>query len=262
MTQKLTSLALTILIGVTRAATAQTPPDEPAANPGRPSVSTPATLTPVGYLQLENGILNAFHSGEFETRIGLNQVTKLTIHPRVQLTMSAEPVVWSHDAGQPFEVHAGGVLVGGQVVLRDGEGASPTLAANFLASVYSGGSPDLDLGPANQSVVFLFSNDMGGFHVDANFIVNDEHKNGYRAQHAETLSISHPIGPIGLTGEIWRYSQPLIPGTAVGTLWAVSYAPSKILVLDAGFDRGLTDTSTRWEVFAGFTYLVPHKLWR
>jgi len=29
-------------------------PELPEANPGRPTVSTPATLTPVGYLQFEN----------------------------------------------------------------------------------------------------------------------------------------------------------------------------------------------------------------
>ena len=29
--------------------------DQPEANPGRPTVSTPATLTPVGYLQFESG---------------------------------------------------------------------------------------------------------------------------------------------------------------------------------------------------------------
>ena len=32
-------------------------PDAPVANPARPTVSTPATLTPVGYLQFETGIL-------------------------------------------------------------------------------------------------------------------------------------------------------------------------------------------------------------
>jgi hypothetical protein len=33
--------------------------ETPEANPGRPTVSTPATLTPVGYLQFENGGLYA-----------------------------------------------------------------------------------------------------------------------------------------------------------------------------------------------------------
>jgi hypothetical protein len=46
----------------------------------------------------------------------------------------------------------------------------------------------------------------------------------------------------------------------VGNLWAVSYAARKTLVFDGGFNRGLTDTSTRWEAFVGFTYLLPHRL--
>jgi hypothetical protein len=46
-----------------------------------------------------------------------------------------------------------------------------------------------------------------------------------------------------------------------GNLWAVSYAARKTLVFDAGFNRRLTDTSTRWEAFVGFTYLLPHRLW-
>jgi hypothetical protein len=37
-----------------RSGWAQSRTDEAQANPGRPTVSTPATLTPVGYLQLEN----------------------------------------------------------------------------------------------------------------------------------------------------------------------------------------------------------------
>jgi hypothetical protein len=44
-------------------------------------------------------------------------------------------------------------------------------------------------------------------------------------------------------------------------LWAVSYPVRKNLVLDAGFDHGLTSSSTHWQRFAGFTYLLPHRLW-
>ena len=51
-------------------------PDAPDANPARPTVSTPATLTPVGYLQFENGVLYATDSPEFSKRLGINQVTK------------------------------------------------------------------------------------------------------------------------------------------------------------------------------------------
>jgi hypothetical protein len=266
----LAPLSATLLCYVLRMTAAQVPASQLplsdstdlAANPARPTVATPATLTPVGYLQFENGVLDSFTSGEFQTRFGINQVTKLTLHPRVQLLLLMEPVVWSHDAAEPFDVHAGGVAIGGQVMLRRGQDASPTISVSYLRSVYSGGAPDLDLGSAQQSFLFLVSNDMAGFHMDANAIFNDETDGGHHAQYAQTVSVSHPLGPIGVVGELWHYTQPLVPGNAVGTLWAVSYAPSKILVFDAGFDKGLTDTSTRWEIFGGFTYLLPHRLWR
>jgi len=73
---------------------AQSPvPEIPDANPGRPTVSTPATLTPVGYLQLENGGLYAATSPEFNTRFGINQVTKLAVASRLQLLALSEPFV-------------------------------------------------------------------------------------------------------------------------------------------------------------------------
>src|SRR2546428_1072401 len=46
----------------------------PDANPGRPTVSTPATLTPVGYLQFESGFTAAGDSPEFSSRYGFNEV--------------------------------------------------------------------------------------------------------------------------------------------------------------------------------------------
>ena len=133
----------------------------PEANPGRPTVSTPATLTPVGYLQFENGALFAEDSAEFSKRFGIEQV---------------------------------------QGDVR-------------------------------------------------------------RAQFGQTLSISHSLGKFTISGEVWHFSQPFEKGNTVGNLWAVSRALRKNLVVDAGFNRGLTNTSTRWEAFVGFTYLLPHRLW-
>jgi hypothetical protein len=64
-----------------------------------------------------------------------------------------------------------------------------------------------------------------------------------------------------ISGEVWHFSQPFEKGNTVGNLWAVSRALRKNLVVDGGFNRGLTRTSTRWETFVGFTYLLPHRLW-
>jgi len=62
---------LSVLPELSQAQSATTP--LPEANPGRPTVSTPATLTPVGYLQFENGALFAQNSTEFSKRIGIGK---------------------------------------------------------------------------------------------------------------------------------------------------------------------------------------------
>jgi hypothetical protein len=54
-----------------------------------------------------------------------------------------------------------------------------------------------------------------------------------------------------ISGEVWHFSQPFEKGNTVGNLWAVSRALRKNLVVDGGFNRGLTRTSTRWETFVG-----------
>jgi hypothetical protein len=64
-----------------------------------------------------------------------------------------------------------------------------------------------------------------------------------------------------VSGEIWRFTQPFLRSNAVGNLWAISYTAKRNLVFDAGFEKGLTNTSTHWEGFAGLTYLLPHRLW-
>lgn len=238
------------------------PVDEPEANPGRPTVSTPATLTPVGYLQFETGGLWADHSGEFSERTALNEVIKLSVLPRLELQAAAEPVV--HSRAQ--EVTANGVaevFLGAQAVLSEGEGARPTVAVSYFHRAYDGGAPELDVGSPGNSFLVLASADVWGFHYDANAMLNELNQgNVRRAQYGQSLSISHPLkGKFTLSGEIWHFTQPFLRGNAVGNLWAVSYAARKTLVFDAGFNRGLTDSSTRWEAFVGVTYLLPHRLW-
>ena len=236
-------------------------PDEPAANPGRPTVSTPATLTPVGYLQFENGYLYANHSPEFSSQSSLNEVVKFSATRRIQLLVSAGPFAHSLVTGQSSN-GAGGVSLGLQGVLYQGEAARPTIAASYFRLVYGGDTPDLDIGSARDSVTLLASADVKGFHYDTNYLFNQVVDGAvHRAQFGQTLSVSHVLrGKFGLSGEIWHFTQPFLRGNAVGNLWALNYNARKNLVLDAGFNRGLTSTSTRWEVFAGFTYLLPHKL--
>ena len=240
---------------------AQQPPDDPVANPGRPTIATPATLTPVGYLQFETGYLGATHSPEFSSQSSLNEVVKFSLSRRIELLAGAGPFAHSRAEGQSSN-GTGGVSLGVQGVLHQGEGPRPTVALSYFRRIYGGDTPDLDIGSARNSALLLISADVKGFHYDTNYFFNEVIETAvHRAQFGQTLSVSHSLGKkFGVTGEIWHFSQPFLRSNAVGNLWALNYNLRRNLVFDGGFDRGLTSTSTRWEVFAGFTYLLPYKI--
>jgi hypothetical protein len=252
------------LSGAIQRATAQSGvADEPEANPGRPTVSTPATLTPVGYLQFETGFLAADDSPEFSSLYNLNEAIKLSVAPRLEFLAVAEPIAhFTEDAATANRV--ADIFLGAQFVLHQGEGPKPTLAVSYFRRVYDGGAAEFDLGSPVNSLLVLASADVKGFHYDANaFFPELEQGPVRRAQFGQSLTISHPLlHEFTLSGEIWHFTQPFLRSNAVGSLWAVSYSARKTLVFDAGFNRGLTGTSTKWEAFAGFTYLLPHRLWK
>lgn len=238
--------------------------DPPAANPGRPTVSTPATLTPAGYLQFETGILGAEKSGEFANRTGIEEVVKLSFTRRLELLVQTEPMVLS-DLGLRTDHRPGEVFLGLQGILHQGEGSNPTVAVSYFRRLYASPAPELDIGTNRQSALLLVSFDAKKFHVDTNGIVTEQITDAagiHYAQFGQTLSVSHPIaGKLAMSGELWHFSQPLVKGNTGGLLLAPSYTVNRLLVLDGGFNRGLTSTSTRWEVFVGFTWLLPKKLW-
>ncbi len=257
------SFLLAVFPALTLAAAAQRQPDEPVANPGRPTVSTPATLTPVGYLQFETGFLGATHSPGFTSQLSLNEVVKFSVSRRIELLAGDGPFAHSRVEGQSGN-GTGDVSLGVQGILHTGEGARPTIALSYFRRVYSGDTPDLDIGSARNSALLLASADVKGFHYDTNFLFNEVIDGAiHRAQFGQTLSVSHSLGrKFGVSGEIWHFTQPFLRGNAVGNLWALNYNLRRNLVLDGGFNRGLTRTSTRWEGFVGFTYLLPRSVFR
>jgi len=243
-----------------QASSAQSDP-VPDANPGRPTVSTPATLTPVGYLQFENGSFFAEHSTEFAQRVGTSQVTKLSVIARLELFLQSEPLAISQSTGQT-SLHEGEVFAGVQGVVFGGSESRPTLSVSYTRRVHSSVAPELDIGTFRQSGSLLLGDNLHGFHVDVNGIIAEQIQGAVRrAQFGQTLSISHPLGKLTISAEIWHFSQPLLHGNAVGNLWAVSYSLRKNLLVDGGFSHGLTKTSTQSETFVGFTYLLPRRLW-
>jgi hypothetical protein len=269
----------------------------PTANPGRPTVTNPATLPPVGYLQFEQGYLGSVNSPETASQYGVNQTAKIAVLSRLLLQEQTQPFAHSREVGEESsENGAGDVLLGAQAVLYLAPSATaetsktpqtaphrtiamPTVALGYLGRVHAGTAPDIDQGGYANSVLMMMSGDAGKFHYDTNYIFNEQTATAgsetmRRAQFAQTLSVNHPVHSerLQLAGEIYHFTQPMVhttPGgefvaraNAVDGLVALSYALRPNLVLDAGFSRGFTSTSTRWQSFVGFTYLLPKRLWR
>jgi hypothetical protein len=146
--------------------------DEPAANPARPTVSNPATLTPVGYLQFETGFLSATDSPEFSTRHEWNEVIKLAVSRRLEFVESSEPLI--HYTAEGITANGTAeVFLGAQVVLLPGEAVKPTLAVSYSRRAYDGGAHELDFDSPRNSSVFYESADVKGFHYDSNVVFDE-----------------------------------------------------------------------------------------
>lgn len=266
--------------GTNASASGQNPP--PPANPARPTFTNPADLPPVGYLQFEQGLVQAGSSPGLDRQFSVNQVTKIAVHPRLMVGFVSQPFAYT-TASPDNSRDEGDLDVAIQGVVRAKRGAVPTVALGYQNVVRSGSAANLDIGSLTRSAILLISGDVGATHYDTNYIVSEQTLPAppaptlRRAQFGQTVSASHPLfaartgGRLGLSGELWHFTQPLptadrhnrpVPrANAVGALAAVSYNVRPNLVLDTAIDRGLTSTSTSWQYLAGFTYLLPHRLW-
>jgi len=195
--------------------------------------------------------LYATDSPEFSRRLGINEVYKLTLDKRVELLTLFEP--FTHSTGAAVSGNRPGeVFAGVQAVILPGKGERPTISGQYLRRLYASPAPELDLGTFVQSATILLSDDLRGFHFDVNGLLTeqqDDKTKVRRAQFAQTLSLSHPVGKVAVSAEVWHFAQPLTHGYAVGNLWAASYPVRKNFVIDGGFDHGLTSTSTHSDGF-------------
>ena len=120
------------------------------ANPGRPTVSTPATLTPVGYLQFETGVLGAEHSPDLPNQISFNEVIKFSVSQRVELLLQSQPFAHS-DIGPVGSNDPGDLSAGLQAVILPGTKKRPTVSVSYFRRVFGGTAPDPDIGSNRQS---------------------------------------------------------------------------------------------------------------
>lgn len=231
------------------------PQVEIRANPNRPTVADPADITEYGVLEIEYG-WNHSWLGQHTDENDFGALVKFSALCDLEIRWS--PDTWISQGGQ---TGFGDNWVGAQYRFRHQSHRVPAMAASYMVKVPSASAAlGLGTGRVDQQIKFLASKDIGTTHFDfnASALVIGRPASGGRDTGAEIdLSFSHPLWKqLALTGEIYGDTRlnDSVPGYT-STLWALTYALTPRLVIDAGMDAAVTPNAPfRKSFFMGFVY--------
>jgi hypothetical protein len=138
------------------------------------------------------------------------------------------------------------------------------MAFSYAAKIPSASAEDgLGTGRVDHSFTFLASKDIAGFHFDFNvtqFLVGRPNAPGFDRNQQLNLAFSHVVrGPLQFTGEF--YGDTRLNQTTSGfasSLWALTYTVVPRLVIDGGFEAGLTSGGPHRHAFVGATYSIAN----
>ena len=227
--------------------------DEPTAVPYRPSVSTPATLSAPGWLEIEAGALHS-HDGGGASRDSAPATLKLALGPDWGVRVGADAWVRQRDDAGLRRSGIGDTAV---VLKRrfpvDDANAFGLEAAAVVPTARRG----LGEGQASYGVNAIYSGDFGRWHTDVNAVATragnaDADMSRWQWLGAASLSTSLD-DRWGVVGELSGTNQRGVDSTRQ-LLVAASYTVSKRVVLDAGAARSLRAGAPAWSAFTGFTW--------
>ncbi|MEK7342050.1 MAG: transporter [Candidatus Binatota bacterium] len=234
--------------------------EEITATPNRPGVADPADVTQKGVVELEYGWERAFRSSEFRTRSIASGLLRFGLTEDFELRLGIDNYVTQRsDDPEGRRSGVGDTTPGFKYRLTKGDGIWPTLAFSYeIKTPTASRKKGLGSGRADHNLFFLASKDLLGLEWDFNYQlgwIGKEGKKSFDDSHLWALSLSRPLfGPVGISGEI--YGGPRVnrqtPGFT-GTDWALTYAVTPRVILDAGVDIGLTSAARDVTYFAGIT---------
>src|SRR5207253_2025932 len=199
--------------------------DSIRANPNRPTVADPADITQYGVLELETGWDRSWPLPD-EVQSSFGGLLKFGILCDVELRWNSTFLL-SQSAATGVQRGFGDNWLGPQVRIYRQTSRVPTLAVSYAYKLPSASfQKGLGTGQVDHALTFLASKDLMSFHFDFN--------------------VTHfLIGNSGPTG-------------FVSSLWALTYQVTPRLVVDGGFEGGLSSGGPHWRVFAGVTYAIAN----
>jgi hypothetical protein len=234
--------------------------DSIAANPNRPTVANPADITQYGVLELEYGWDRTWPEADVH-QTSLGGLLKFGLLCDVELRWTTTSFLSQTDATGTHRTF-GDNWLGPQVRIYKQTKRVPTLSFAYAVKIPSASTEDgLGTGHVDHSLTFLASKDIVDIHFDFNathFWIGRESIPGFDQNDQLNLAFSRPIhGALQFTGEFYGDTQLNRPTPSfVSSLWALTYTMNPRLVIDGGFEGGLTSGGPHRHVFAGFTYSI------
>ena len=234
--------------------------DSITANPNRPTVAAPADITQYGVLELEYGWDQIWPEGNSD-QTSLGGLVKFGLLCDVELRWTTTSFI-SQEDDEGTQRGIGDNWIGPQIRIYKQTKLVPTLAFSYAVKIPSASArKDLGSGNVDHSVTFLASKDIAGIHFDFNathFWIGEGSPRGFAQNDELNLAFSHKIrGPLQFTGELYGDTEltSTTPGFA-SSLWALTYTVTPRLVIDAGFEAGLTSGGPHRHAFAGLTWSI------
>ena len=247
--------AFLFVAGSLGAATVHAEDTLPAVVPYRPSVSTPATLSAPGWLEVEAGLQRSRDDGS--RRDSLPYTLKLAFTPDWGIRIGGDAAVREADATGFSRSGFGDT----SVVLKRRFAVSDASAFGLEGSLkFATARNGLGSGHSDYGVNGIYSSDFApDWHVDVNLNAT---RMGDRAPGVSTMQQGWAFSLSRTLNEKWGVGAELSGTRRGGTpstsqfLVAASYSASPQLVFDAGVARGLNNASGTWTFMTGVTFLA------
>jgi hypothetical protein len=236
--------------------------DSIAANPNRPTVSNPANVTQYGALELEYG-WDRFWPEEGVRQTSLGGLLKFGMLCDIELRWSTTSFLSQTDAGGTHQTF-GDNWLGTEIRFHRQTRRLPTMAFSYAFKIPSANTENgLGTGRVDHSFTFGASESIAHFNFDFNFtqfLIGRPAASGFDQNQQMALAFSHVIhGGLQFTGEFYGETQlnQTTPGFA-SSLWALTYTVVPRLVIDGGFEAGLTSGGPHRHAFVGATYSIAN----
>jgi hypothetical protein len=235
--------------------------DSIAANPNRPTVSNPAHVTQFGVLELEYGLDRSWPQEGISQTSG-NGLLKFGLLCDVELRWNTTSFLSQTDETGTHSTF-GDDWLGTQVRFHRQTKWFPTMAFGYSFKIPSASTEHgLGTGRVDHSLTFVVSETVAHLTFDFNFtqFLIGQPSAGFDQNQQMALAFSHLLYKgLQFAGEF--YGQTQLNHATQGfasSLWALTYTVSPRLVVDGGFEAGLTPGGPRRHAFGGITYSIAN----